>query len=321
MPQAGKHPVCDISRDLPALLLRHGVDIENVGVLLVVGARVELDKALFPDEVAEDATMLAACLAISPRIQPPSQERTGIFPPPRFAFPIFSPTGHLPLVGVTSSWNFVGDSLIVGSICLFWFVSVDGSRSSRTQTGCEIILSRGVRTLLRPQLPSSVYESEKGHTPLKHRQAKERTVEKIRTAVREEYGKIAKQGSTGGSCCGPGGGCGAGQADDTSRVLGYTGAELASAPDGANLGLGCGNCPTYPPRYLPTKSLWMISVLPFHYPHRSTSLLHRSPLRSVGRNVVSGFPVASVGPLVRRRASAILFAAKGESCPTDFSLS
>ena len=58
--------------------------------------------------------------------------------------------------------------------------------------------------------------------------------EGIKSAVRERYGAIA---STGGSCC-PGGGCGCG---DASLGIGYALEDLAEAPDGANLGLGCGN--------------------------------------------------------------------------------
>lgn len=55
----------------------------------------------------------------------------------------------------------------------------------------------------------------------------------IRTAVRETYAKIAAQGDVG--CCGDtSGSCG-------SDALGYSAAERASVPEGANLGLGCGN--------------------------------------------------------------------------------
>jgi len=59
----------------------------------------------------------------------------------------------------------------------------------------------------------------------------------VRSAVRERYGKIAKGSSEGAEavCCAPH--C----ADDVSQVLGYSTDELADLPDGANLGLGCGN--------------------------------------------------------------------------------
>ncbi len=56
----------------------------------------------------------------------------------------------------------------------------------------------------------------------------------VRTVVREKYGAIAE----GGGCCGPGCGCG-----DTSVLsqIGYTAEQAALLPEGANLGLGCGN--------------------------------------------------------------------------------
>jgi SAM-dependent methyltransferase/N-acetylglutamate synthase-like GNAT family acetyltransferase len=56
----------------------------------------------------------------------------------------------------------------------------------------------------------------------------------LKSAVRERYGAIA---SRGGSCC-AGSGCGCGEA---SLEIGYDPAELAAAPEGSNLGLGCGN--------------------------------------------------------------------------------
>ncbi len=64
--------------------------------------------------------------------------------------------------------------------------------------------------------------------------------EEIGKAVRERYGNIAKQG---GSCCGPDKSCcGSTEAAQTiSRSIGYTGEELEAVPEGANLGLGCGN--------------------------------------------------------------------------------
>lgn len=64
--------------------------------------------------------------------------------------------------------------------------------------------------------------------------------EEIGKAVRERYGNIAKQGS---SCCGPAKPCcgSADSAQSTSKSIGYTEEELKAAPEGANLGLGCGN--------------------------------------------------------------------------------
>jgi len=64
--------------------------------------------------------------------------------------------------------------------------------------------------------------------------------EEIRKVVREGYGKIAKQDS---SCCAPTKSCcgGADLTQDISRKIGYTEDELKAVPEGANLGLGCGN--------------------------------------------------------------------------------
>ncbi len=63
--------------------------------------------------------------------------------------------------------------------------------------------------------------------------------EEIRKAVREGYGKIAVQGS---SCCGPVNACGCGSPPQTvGKAIGYSDEELGAVPDGANLGLGCGN--------------------------------------------------------------------------------
>jgi arsenite methyltransferase len=64
--------------------------------------------------------------------------------------------------------------------------------------------------------------------------------EDVRKAVREGYAKVVKQGS---SCCTPAPSC-CGSSDlaqDISKKIGYTEAELKAAPEGANLGLGCGN--------------------------------------------------------------------------------
>jgi ubiquinone/menaquinone biosynthesis C-methylase UbiE len=64
--------------------------------------------------------------------------------------------------------------------------------------------------------------------------------EEIGKTVRERYGNIAKQGS---SCCGPATSC-CGSTDlakEISRNIGYSEEELKAVPDGANLGLGCGN--------------------------------------------------------------------------------
>ena len=62
----------------------------------------------------------------------------------------------------------------------------------------------------------------------------ERSRDEVRAAVRERYGNIARSG--GGcapGCCGP--------SADASVKLGYSAEELAAVPEGADLGLGCGN--------------------------------------------------------------------------------
>ncbi|MBN1611899.1 MAG: arsenite methyltransferase, partial [Polyangiaceae bacterium] len=61
--------------------------------------------------------------------------------------------------------------------------------------------------------------------------------DEVRAAVRDRYGKVAKQESS-GCCCSPG--CCA-PAPDASLSLGYSPEDLDSVPEGANLGLGCGN--------------------------------------------------------------------------------
>ena len=58
--------------------------------------------------------------------------------------------------------------------------------------------------------------------------------ETIRQNVREGYGQIARGGQ---SCCGAGS-C---QTDELAREIGYTSDDLAALPEGANMGLSCGN--------------------------------------------------------------------------------
>jgi ubiquinone/menaquinone biosynthesis C-methylase UbiE len=62
----------------------------------------------------------------------------------------------------------------------------------------------------------------------------------IKKVVRERYASVAQRDS---SCCAPTGSC-CSSADLTqalSKSIGYTDEELTSVPEGANLGLGCGN--------------------------------------------------------------------------------
>lgn len=70
--------------------------------------------------------------------------------------------------------------------------------------------------------------------------------EVVKRAVRKAYGHIATGAVTSG-CCGPapeglssGSGCCGGGGTAASRI-GYSADEEAAAPEGANLGLGCGN--------------------------------------------------------------------------------
>ena len=64
----------------------------------------------------------------------------------------------------------------------------------------------------------------------------------VRAFVREGYGKIATAEPASGGCCGPVGGCGVRtDADELARTIGYSPEELAQLPEGANLGLSCGN--------------------------------------------------------------------------------
>ncbi|OIO00926.1 arsenite S-adenosylmethyltransferase [Candidatus Desantisbacteria bacterium CG1_02_49_89] len=56
----------------------------------------------------------------------------------------------------------------------------------------------------------------------------------VKKIVKKGYGRIAKQKS---SC----GCCGGGTAEKISKTVGYSDKEMGSVPEGANLGLGCGN--------------------------------------------------------------------------------
>src|SRR6187402_1747537 len=63
--------------------------------------------------------------------------------------------------------------------------------------------------------------------------------EQVKAAVRETYGRIATEERSAG-CCASTGCCGPG-AEPTSDALGYSDEERRGAPEGADLGLGCGN--------------------------------------------------------------------------------
>jgi len=64
--------------------------------------------------------------------------------------------------------------------------------------------------------------------------------EKIKKAVKSGYARVALQNipccGTNSSCCGS-----SNLAEDISRKIGYSDEDLSAVPEGANLGLGCGN--------------------------------------------------------------------------------
>src|SRR6188474_3101818 len=64
----------------------------------------------------------------------------------------------------------------------------------------------------------------------------EQTKDEVRNAVREQYGAVARAAGTTTctpGCCGP--------SPDASLKLGYSEDDLGAVPEGANMGLGCGN--------------------------------------------------------------------------------
>ena len=63
--------------------------------------------------------------------------------------------------------------------------------------------------------------------------------EKIREVVRDRYGEIARGES--GCCCNTASCCSPASPVEASTQLGYTAEELAALPEGADMGLGCGN--------------------------------------------------------------------------------
>lgn len=62
--------------------------------------------------------------------------------------------------------------------------------------------------------------------------------DEVRTVVREHYGSVARTGASTG--CAPGC-CTPGSTGTAAELLGYSTGELGTAPEGADLGLGCGN--------------------------------------------------------------------------------
>lgn len=64
----------------------------------------------------------------------------------------------------------------------------------------------------------------------------EQTKDDVRAVVRDQYGKVAREAAP---SCAPG--CCGGFTPDASLKLGYSAEDLAAVPEGANMGLGCGN--------------------------------------------------------------------------------
>ena len=72
----------------------------------------------------------------------------------------------------------------------------------------------------------------------KHIEIEKRTT--IRNAILKNYGSVARAESSG--CCGSGSSCCKPGSNGTEgKILGYSDEDLASVPEGSNLGLGCGN--------------------------------------------------------------------------------
>lgn len=73
------------------------------------------------------------------------------------------------------------------------------------------------------------------------RAARKVDAESVRNAVREGYGRIARRG--GGCGCGSSSCCGSKDtsASAVAKAVGYADSELAALPEGANMGLSCGN--------------------------------------------------------------------------------
>ena len=67
-------------------------------------------------------------------------------------------------------------------------------------------------------------------------------LDEIHANVREAYGKVAEADNQGGCCGVPTSCCGTSPDEgDFSLKLGYSAEDLASIPEGADMGLGCGN--------------------------------------------------------------------------------
>lgn len=92
------------------------------------------------------------------------------------------------------------------------------------------------------ELAGFFHERAQGPAPAE-REAKMENDQIIRQAVRERYSRVAEQAgskeATACSCCAGGGSCAT--LEQLGDTIGYSAEELSSVPQGANLGLGCGN--------------------------------------------------------------------------------
>ncbi|MDV7341441.1 arsenite methyltransferase [Terasakiella sp. A23] len=68
-----------------------------------------------------------------------------------------------------------------------------------------------------------------------------KTEDDVRKAVSESYASIANSGGNAGCCLPATGGSDTPSAEEFAKNFGYSDEELAAVPDGANMGLGCGN--------------------------------------------------------------------------------
>ena len=86
---------------------------------------------------------------------------------------------------------------------------------------------------------------ERGRIEVVGMGSNQRIADEVRQQVRESYAKVA-EASNAGACCGPESSC-CGVSDDAqinsviSQRLGYSGEDLVNVPEGADMGLGCGN--------------------------------------------------------------------------------
>ncbi len=99
------------------------------------------------------------------------------------------------------------------------------------------------RTVLLSAPPAEVTkDSRTGKQEDDEMERAEEQREAVREIVREGYSKIATADSEGGACCEPSGGCGVrSDSEELAQKMGYSSEELRGLPEGANLGLSCGN--------------------------------------------------------------------------------